>query len=396
MTERNHDSHGALRIAAGRDEILPAYPRGGVPVFLGCDDNFFPHAVAVVASVMEHASPANNYDIFIIQDGVRDERLITAREWMARYPNASLRFVEIANLVDAVGREAFPVSRHISFATYFRIFAPTIFANYDKIVYLDSDIAVLDDIADFYNQDLEGCLVGGCHDFVTEKQSLDNPAVADFWRKELGKNPGETYFFAGGVVMDLGQMRRENTEAALLEKLRVIRNSNLFDQDIMNSVLNGRVKYIDCGWNYLDWMSDPEEESQNFDRIDANALALIRGARNGYKVLHFAEKKPWSAGYLGKNEDLYWRYAAMTPFHGETLAAFAAECSPRKMVPLYLITLWQIANCRLRSLFASASGKEKYAGRQHNLKFRKRRLLDLMRRFGPLGHAGMNTGKSAR
>ena len=373
--------------AAGQDAILPAFETGNIPVFLGCDDVFFPHAMAVVASMLESASPDNRYDLFIVQDGVSERKLGAALEWMARFPNASLRFVDIGNIVDAIGRKKFPVTRHVNFATYFRIFAPTIFANYDKIVYHDSDIAVLSDVAGFYHQDLEGCLLGACHDFVTERQSLLNPDVARFWREELGKEPGESYFFAGGVVMDLGQMRREATETALLEKMRSIKNSNLLDQDIMNAVLNGRVKYLDSAWNFLDWMTDPGEESLNFGRVDAESLALIREARRGYKVLHFAEKKPWSAGYLGKNEEIYWRYAAMTPFYEETRAAFRAECTPWKTVPRYLAALWQVANFRLRLRFASGGGKAKYEGRLHNLALGNRRLLDLMRRFGPLGHA---------
>ncbi len=388
-------ARGVKIYAAGRDDILPAFEERNIPVFLGCDDAFFPHAMAVVASVMESASPDNRYDLFIVQEGVSERKLRAASEWMARFSNASLRFVDVGNMVDAIGRDAFQTTRHLSIAMFFRIFAPTIFANYEKIAYLDSDIVVLDDIAGFYNQDLEGNLLGACHDFTTERQSRVNPDVARFWERELGKSPGEAYFFSGGVVMDLGQMRSAGIEAVLFEKMRSLKGSNLPDQDLMNAVLKGRVKYIDCAWNLLDWMTDPEEESLNFGRVDSEALARIREARSGYKVLHFSEKKPWSAGYLGKNEEVYWRYAAMTPFYEETLAAFRAECRPWKTVPQYLTSLWQMANFRVRSRFASGGARAKYEGRLRNLAFRKRRLLDLMRRFGPLGYAGVKNERNS-
>lgn len=387
MSTRESASSGIPKYVAGRDEIIPIQARNSIPFFLGCDDNFFAHAISVTASVLESASSDNNYDVFIIQSGVRDEKLLKALEWVRRYPNASLRFVDVGNLVDSIGRDSFQTTRHLSIAMFFRIFAPTVFANYDKIAYLDSDIAVLADIAGFYNQDLGDNLLGACHDFVTERQSLVNPAVAEFWKRELGKNPGEDYFFSGGVVMNLGQMREEGIEALMQEKLRTLKGSYLPDQDLMNAVLNGRVKYIDCEWNYLDWMTDSEEESQDFGLVDEKALALIREARNHYKVLHFSEKKPWSAGYVGKNESVYWRYAALTPFYEETLAKFRAECSPRKTIPRFLVAHWQILNFRVRSLFATGRAKEKYAARLNNLKFKKRRLLGLMRRFGPLGYS---------
>ena len=364
------------------DSVEPAFSENSIPVFFGCDDKFLPHAVTVIASLMDHASPNNNYDILIVESGVSRERMARAVDWMRRYPNASLRFVDIDPLVNAVGRQYFPTTRSFPIAVFFRIFAPTMFARYDKIAYLDSDIVLLDDVAGFYNQNLEGALLAACHDFVSEQQSLDNPQVADFWRREMELEPGSPYFFSGGVVMDLAGMRREGTESALLEKMRAIKDSRLPDQDVMNAVLKGRVRYLACEWNYLEWMADPEEQSANFRFMSAAAREAIRRGRDRYKVLHYAEKKPWTIDYVGKNDAYYWKYAAMTPFYQEIMDRLNKESSIVNLAKRYLVLSFQMANFWLRGAFSPAGKQEKYAARLRNARLRKAAVLRHMRRTG--------------
>lgn len=385
MTEDTDPVDGVVLFTPPHDVIPPAYAENNIPVFFGCDDNFLPHAVVVIASFMKHASPENNYDILIVQWGATREKMARATEWMRQYPNATLRFVDITEAVEAAGRKHFPTTRAYGLAIYFRFFAPSIFLDYDKIAYLDSDIVVFGDVADFYNQDLEGNLIGACHDYVSEHQSKENPQVGQFWREQLGKEPGEHYFFSGGLVMDLAGMRRAGTEGALLTRMKEMQGTQLPDQDVMNSVLNGRVKYIGGEWNHLDWMADPLEESVGFDLISEEAREKLRDDRCKFKVLHYAEKKPWTSHYTGKNDAYYWKYAARTPFYDDIVAKLNAECTLPKLTKRYVVLTLQDWNFRVRSLFSSSRGKAKYASRRRNIELRRQAVVKQMRRMGHFG-----------
>lgn len=365
----------AVVLAPPRDVVVPAYPDGPatIPVFLGCDDNFLPHALAVIASVMTHASPENRYDLFIVQSGIPRGRMDAAAAWMERYPNATLRFVDIDPCLEKA-RDILPVTREYSVAVFFRIFAPSLFREYKRIAYLDSDIAVLDDVAGFYRLDLGGMEVGAVRDLATTSQSQRNPEIAEFWRKQLGKEPGEDYFFSGGLVMDLELMRRRNTQQQFLDRIGGIKGSRLPDQDVMNAVLNGRVQYLPCEWNCLDWWCDEREEAPNFRLLRADFVDELREARRKVKVIHFAEKKPWTMGYQGKFADKYWRYAAETPFHGELLERIRRECGPAKIRWRQLLTRMQEAHFAVRLRAAPAKKREKYAARLRNLEWRRKGL----------------------
>ncbi|MDR1745169.1 MAG: hypothetical protein LBS30_05395 [Planctomycetota bacterium] len=120
----NSDVSDGVKVILPPEPVSPAFERNNIPVFLGCDDRFFPHAVTTIASLMAHADPDNNYDIFIVQDGIAPGRLAMAAAWMRQFPNASLRFVDIRPLAEAEGKEAFATHHNLSYAAYFRIFAP--------------------------------------------------------------------------------------------------------------------------------------------------------------------------------------------------------------------------------------------------------------------------------
>lgn len=349
------------------DVIAPAFAKANVPVFFGCDSQFFPHALSVIASLMSHASADHNYDILIVQSGIPRHRMAAATEWMRRFPNASLRFIGLGPMIETAARRNQDIAGDFGVEAFFRIFAPTIFANYDKIAYLESDIAVLGDIAEFYHADLGGKILGACHDYIAENQSLIDPALGEFWRRELGKEPGSDYFYSSCAVMDLEEMRERDTESVLLRRIGTFAGRRFPDRDVFNAVMDGEVKFLGSEWNILDWMFDPRELSWNYRRMSDAAREEIRAGRERIKILHYAEKKPWSIDYVGKNASYYWAYAAQTPFFHETLEELRGECSSWNLAKRRIVLALQDVNFRLRKLTAGRDKREKYETRIHNL-----------------------------
>ncbi|MCD8138237.1 MAG: glycosyltransferase family 8 protein [Planctomycetaceae bacterium] len=367
------DTDDGVKVFLPPEPINPAFKENAVPVFLGCDDRFFAPAMTVVASIMEHAGADAKYDLFIVQNDIPRPRLRTAVEWMRRFPNASLRFVDGWPIIESHANSLTPgtVPSH---AAFFRFFAPRIFAHYDRIVYIDSDVVLFHDIADLYHHDLKGSPIGACHDFVAERQSLINREVASFWQERLHITPGTGYFNSGVLVMDLTAMRERNFTEALLERAKRIGRTNLADQDVLNSVLGGDFSPIDCGWNFFDWMLDPDERAAQFAYLSDDDRALVDDARRDVKLVHFTERKPWRRDYMGKNADLYWRYARKTPFYHESLENLRRECGGWSLAVQHMKMTAQGANYRLRSLFCGEDKKERYQARLANLTLLKRGL----------------------
>ncbi len=64
------------------------------------------------------------------------------------------------------------------------------------------------------------------------------------------------YFNSGIMLMNLKVMREENIESDLMRTLFSIPQSWYVDQDILNAVCCGRVKFFDLNWNCITWWKE--------------------------------------------------------------------------------------------------------------------------------------------
>lgn len=84
----------------------------------------------------------------------------------------SIRFVNIKNIIDTTSINSFEQKKHISVAALYRLFLPWVLTEYDKVIYLDVDLIVCDNIGALYDIDLNDNLLGGCKDITFENWIL--------------------------------------------------------------------------------------------------------------------------------------------------------------------------------------------------------------------------------
>ncbi len=376
-------------LVAGVDPIKPAYATNNIPVFLGCDDLYFPHAMTVIASLIDNGTAENNYDVLIVQEGVPAQRLARASQWAAKFSNLSLRFIDMDKVMDGVGRRMFHASRQITLAAYYRMFAPSIFTSYERIIYLDSDVVVLGDLAELFRCNLAGRLLAGCRDISLRMEARLHPAFAVYLQEKLGLDSGDDYINSGVLLLDLDRIRQEGLDKKLFANARTIENPHYHDQDIINATMKGRVKILGYEWNCCDAVLIDSDGLTDHTYLDADSQTYVRSALDNIKIYHYTGHKPNSRLYNGNRDGYYWRYASRTPFYAELKAAFMRHCSPWVIFPRYLNSTVRTFLYRLRFLITPADKREKLLKKLHKMNSRKDRMWNLMRRFGPLGYAGL-------
>ena len=62
-----------------------------------------------------------------------------------------IEFVDVKASLKNLAEELHITSEQYTLTTYYRLFIPNLYPQYDKAVYLDSDIVVRGDISKFYN-----------------------------------------------------------------------------------------------------------------------------------------------------------------------------------------------------------------------------------------------------
>lgn len=204
---------------------------------------------------------------------------------------ASIRWVP----VDLELFRKFSTLSYISKMTYARFVIPGIFPeSVSKVLYLDSDILVLDDLGPLWETPLEGFVMGAILDGLDSLIKRGEPGI--------GKVPRvQDYFNAGVLLIDLQRWRQERISEKALEYLSQYPQSPYSDQDALNVACDGLWKKLDPRWNF----QDHYERRRLSDMIPAQRPGIV----------HFVcHPKPWNTHIPHLNAAFYDAFRSRTCF----------------------------------------------------------------------------------
>lgn len=257
-------------------------------IFFGVDDNYCPFLAVALRSMIDNASPENNYSIKVLNTDISAEN----KRRIAKYEqeNVNIEFVDLNYYMQKV-KDKLYTRDYYSKTTYFRLFIPNLYPQYDKALYLDSDIVILDDIAKLYNIDMGDNLVAAAPDDVIQF----NPVFQTYVEKVVGVADYRRYFNAGVLLMNLHQLRRFKFQEKFVFLLDKIKFDVAQDQDYLNRLCKGRVKLFDRVWNRMP-IEDPKIKPEDVKLVHYN-LAF----------------KPWHFEDILYKE-FFWMYAQETEY----------------------------------------------------------------------------------
>lgn len=175
-------------------------------------------------------------------------------------------------VVEEAAFEGLPLNRdHISrLEVYFRMaFASLLPESVERVLYLDSDLLVQQDLTELWETDLTGYYMAG----VSEPPSEG----AFAYRRSIGMTNPEYYVNSGVLLMDLVKIRQDQVQTLLFETGERIKDKILLqDQDIINVALEGKVKLLPVTYNY------------GYMEREAGLLPEAEVA-----IMHHSLEKPW-------------------------------------------------------------------------------------------------------
>lgn len=216
-----------------------------IPIFFSIDDNYAPLLKIALYSITEHANKQNNYKIYVLFSRLNDANKLDITNFLSNHSNFSIEFVDMNKHVSEISDALF-TRDYYSKTTYYRLFIPRLFPQYNKVLYIDSDIVVLDDIANLYNIDLGTNLIGATPDEAV--QTI--PEFIAYVEKYLGIKH-EHYFNAGIILMNLDELRKFEFEKKFVSLLKQIKFSVAQDQDYLNAICKDRVTYVPSVWDKM-------------------------------------------------------------------------------------------------------------------------------------------------
>lgn len=265
-----------------------------IPVFFASNDKYVPYLDVAILSIVENSSKENNYEIIVLKTDISEENqnklLKHARD------NIGIKFYDVNAILEPIKKQL-PDMFYYTLAAYYRLFIETAFPQYDKAIYLDCDLVLMTDIAKLYNEDLGDNLVAAVFEQNTDRDERFTNYV-----KDIIGIPPKTYFNSGVMLMNLKEFRNFKVQERFLNMLTTYNFDCLApDQEYLNTICHGRVKYLPTGWNKHSFPEPPEGE---------------------LNICHYAlANKPWHYADTINGEH-FWNYAKKSQFYNDILNEF--------------------------------------------------------------------------
>ena len=291
--------------------IKPVF-KNGVTVCLTSSDYFTPMCGVAIESIIENTNKDRNYDILVLTKGMslknkkRLGKLATA--------NCSIRFIEFED-----GLFSKKIANHDSYNeyTYYRLMIPTICADYDKVLYLDSDMVINKDIAEIYDEDIDGYFVAAVLDLtILTWQVMKERHPLYSYLESLNLTEPGTYMQGGVALYNTKMINSTYSIDVLIEKANERHYQNC-DQELLNMCFKGKIKFLTPRWNVV-VMPDAYIDLYEY-WIPKKYYDLYIDARNNPYIIHYSfQQIPCYHTGLDMYE-YFWKYARNTMFYEELM-----------------------------------------------------------------------------
>ena len=257
-----------------------------IPIVYITDDNYVMPTIVSITSLMENME--KSHPVFVLGINLSEKN----KDYFKVFKNIEL--LDLENKYKDLDLKHLYVSK----AALFKFDLAEIFKNYDKVLYLDSDILTLRDFSKLLKTDIEKY-------YAAVVKDISAFLRGDAQKIGLGKN----YFNSGMMLLNTKKMRQDNIKEKLI-KTRLNSSSKKFmDQDTFNIVFKDCVKFVNPEYNYL---------VTNSKLTPSTVKHFFKVKKISPAILHLTYLKPWK--YEGVSYSKEWmKYYNLSPFKNERL-----------------------------------------------------------------------------
>jgi lipopolysaccharide biosynthesis glycosyltransferase len=259
------------------------------PIVFVCDDAYSMPLATALRSIVDANTSGRPCDFHVLTDGISANNKRRIFESLPK-GSASIRWVDIdLDIFSELNAQG-----HMSKMTFARLLIPRIFPDaVSKVLYLDTDILVLDDLKALCEADFRESVVAAVLDKIVTSE-IDKPGWEQVPRVR-------EYFNAGVLLINLKRWRELEISEKAMEYLMAHPDSRFCDQDGLNVACDGLWTKLDSRWNFLDFF-----ERKNLAQLNVRSLPGI---------VHFVTyEKPWKVSSLHANAKFYDSFRSRTCF----------------------------------------------------------------------------------
>lgn len=255
-----------------------------VKIFYACDDNFAKFTIVSIKSLIDNADKSKYYRIHILNSGISEENRRIATQMASDH--FEIVFIDVNEYLESIN-DKLPLRDYYSKTTYYRMFIAEMFPEYDKALYLDSDMIILGDVSELYETDVEGFYVAACH----EQVMIQVDTYGEYVEKVLGISR-YNYFNAGMILINCEEFRNNKVLDKFIDLIHTYSFVVTQDEDYLNVICHNKILFLDQTWNseVFGEMVKKEEDISIFHYIMTSKPWHYPDCRFAYHFWNYAKQ----------------------------------------------------------------------------------------------------------
>ncbi len=241
------------------------------------DNNYTVPTAVAIQSLIEHRAKSTEYNIYIVAVNLDKDKIKTFTKLACC--KCRIQVVTTANIYDNINTTHLYVSK----AALLKFNLPNIFPKLNKVLYIDGDILVLDDLSDLFDTNINNKYAAAVADILD---------VMDGHNTKLGLS---NYFNSGVMLLNLKKMRDEKIPDKLIDYKINKDEGHFMDQDALNSVFDECIEYLPLKYNML--LAYKKVEHDKLASFYNLSIQELNQTINKPVILHMAgyKSKPWDS-----------------------------------------------------------------------------------------------------
>lgn len=276
-----------------------------IPIVLATDDNYAPYLGVTLQSIIDNSSNEENYEIFVFNTAL-NTNFVNSLEMMSQ-KNIRISCINVSSIIESQNLYS---KAHYSVAMYFRYLIAELFFFYPKVLYLDCDLVLVDQVSKLFNIDIGDQILGVIHNPI-------HRGMGNYLRDNL-KFDRTKYFNSGVLLINTERFISCNVKRRCLDIIKQKRDLACPDQDALNIVCKNRVYEIDQRWNFQ-WHHAISINPTNNNKLLDEEKENYYNAMHSFSLIHYTSNiKPWNTP-SAQFSNIFWNYARKTNFYEEII-----------------------------------------------------------------------------
>lgn len=263
-----------------------------VPLVIAFTPNYFVPAATCLYSILKNSDESAKFHVICL---LTDE---ISQQMKAALTQLGLNRVEITYINLHGKLKDIDVDERYTVAAFYRLLLPDLLPDYNKVIYIDCDVVVRNDLAKLYwETELNGYYLGAVFEATLDSQ-MD-------YLNQLGIKAGQ-YINSGFLLLNLKKMRFDGMVEKMLQAAKTP-NLNFPDQDVINQLCQGKILGLPPYYNSIRTFYLPQYQYVFLRYYTAMDWKLVHTVGN----VHYTGSKPWNSFTV--QLDVWWQYYEQLP-----------------------------------------------------------------------------------